>query len=109
MAPIVCLRSVEIPHENEQAFYDWIEHNRPLRRRMGCLMERVLKPSDGHGETLIITMWQSHEVFDAWIKSPQHDAVDASPGHALVRFHPIKRYDVAAGYQLQGGAGVSPA
>ena len=95
---IVCLRKVEIPPENERAFYDWIEENRALRQRMGCQMERVLKPSDGVGDTLIITIWESHEVFDAWIRSPEHDAVDASPGHALVKFHPIKRYNAAAGY-----------
>ncbi len=98
MEEIVCIRTIEVAPEDEEAFYKWIEENRPLRQRMGCLMERVLKPSDGYGPTLMLTMWKNHEVFDAWIKTPEHAAVSSSPGHALCRWQPIKRYDIAAGY-----------
>jgi hypothetical protein len=49
MNEIVCLRKVEIPPENRAAFFAWIEEMRPLRQRMGCLMERVLEPADGQG------------------------------------------------------------
>ena len=62
--PLVCIRTVDIPPENEQAFFDWIRSNRDLRQRYGILMERILKPTDGRGDWLIITMWESEEVFE---------------------------------------------
>ena len=96
--PLVCVRTVEIPKENEQAFFDWIESNRELRQRYGILQERILKPTDGQGDWLIITMWESEEKFEKWLVAKEKPAVDASPGHALVKFGKIKRYDTQAGY-----------
>ena len=96
--PLVCIRTVEIPPENAEAFYEWIGSNRALRRRYGILMERILKPTDGQGDWLIITMWQSEEAFEKWLVAPEKPAVDASPGHGLVRFGKIKRYDTVSGY-----------
>lgn len=43
--PLVCIRTVEIPHGKEDAFYEWIESNRELRLRYGILMERILNPA----------------------------------------------------------------
>jgi heme-degrading monooxygenase HmoA len=96
--PLVCIRTVEIPPENERAFFDWIQSNRDLRRGYGILMERILKPTDGQGEWLIMTMWESEEKFERWLVAPEKPAVDASPGHSLVKFGKIKRYDTASGY-----------
>jgi heme-degrading monooxygenase HmoA len=96
--PLVCIRTVEIPHGKEDAFYEWIESNRELRLRYGILMERILKPSDGQGDWLIITMWESEEKFKKWLVAPEKPAVDASAGHALVKFGKIKRYDTISGY-----------
>jgi len=96
--PLVCIRTVEIPPGNEQAFFEWIQSNRELRKRYGILMERILKPTDGQGNWLIITMWESEEKFEKWLVAPEKPAVDASPGHALVKFGKIKRYDTVSGY-----------
>lgn len=96
--PLVCIRTVEIPPEKEKAFFDWIESNRELRKKYGILMERILKPIDGTGEWLIITMWESEERFEKWLVAPEKPAVDASAGHALVKFGKIKRYDTVSGY-----------
>ena len=96
--PLVCVRTVQIPRVNEQAFYDWIRSNRKLRQRYGILMERILKPTDGQGDWLIITLWESQEAFEKWLVAPEKPALDASPGHALVKFGKIKRYDTVSGY-----------
>jgi heme-degrading monooxygenase HmoA len=98
MEEIVCLRKVEIPPQNRAAFFAWIEESRPLRQRMGCLMERVLEPADGQGDTLYLTIWQSHAIFDAWIKTPEHETLSKSAGHQLVKWHPLKRYNVPGGW-----------
>jgi heme-degrading monooxygenase HmoA len=94
----VCVRTVQIPSGNEEAFYAWIQPNRDVRQRYGILMERILRPSDGHGDWLIITMWESEEAFERWLVAPEKPAVDASPGHGLVRFGKIVRYDTVSGY-----------
>jgi heme-degrading monooxygenase HmoA len=96
--PLVCVRTVQIPSGNEEAFYAWIQSNRDVRQRYGILMERILRPSDGHGDWLIITMWESEEAFERWLVAPEKPAVDASPGHGLVRFGKIVRYDTVSGY-----------
>jgi len=96
--PLVCIRTVEIPLKNQSAFFDWIESNRVLRQRYGILMERVLAPTDGWGDWLIITLWESEEQFENWLVAPEKPAVDASPGHALVKFGQITRYNTVSGY-----------
>jgi heme-degrading monooxygenase HmoA len=96
--PLVCVRTVQIPPEHREAFYAWIEANRALRTRYGILMERILQPSDGQGDWLIITMWESEEAFEKWLVAPEKPAVDASAGHGLVTFGKIKRYDTVSGY-----------
>ena len=96
--PLVCIRTVEIPQENREVFFAWIESNRKLRQRYGILLERILRPTDGQGDWLIITMWESEEAFEKWLVAPEKPAVDASPGHGLVKFGKIKRYDTMSGY-----------
>jgi hypothetical protein len=46
----------------------------------------------------VLTLWPSHEVFDAWIATPERDALTASDVHQSVDYHPITRYEIAAGY-----------
>lgn len=96
--PLVCIRTVQIPPGNEAAFFAWIESNRELRQRYGILMERILKPTDGQGDWMIITMWESEDAFEKWLVAPEKPAVDTSAGHALVKFGKIKRYDTLSGY-----------
>jgi heme-degrading monooxygenase HmoA len=96
--PLVCIRSVEIPPENEAAFFDWIQSNKDLRQRYGIIMERILKPNDGQGEWMIITIWESETAFNRWLIAPEKPAVDASTGHGLVKFGKIKKMDTVAGY-----------
>jgi len=46
----------------------------------------------------VITIWPNHEVFDAWIATPERDQLTASEMHRAVEYRPITRYDVAGGY-----------
>jgi hypothetical protein len=39
-----------------------------------------------------------HEVFDAWIATPERDALTASDVHRSVEYRPITRYDAVGGY-----------
>jgi heme-degrading monooxygenase HmoA len=95
---IVCLRTVDVPGAEREGFLAWIADNRQVRQEHGILAELVLDPTDGDGETVVITVWPSHEVFDAWIATPDRDRLTASSTHRAVKYHPITRYDVAGGY-----------
>jgi heme-degrading monooxygenase HmoA len=95
---IVCLRTVEVPDAERAGFFAWIDENRRLREQHGILAELVLEPSDGDGKTVVITAWPSHQVFDAWIATPDRDRLTASDAHQAVRYRPITRYEVAGGY-----------
>ncbi len=95
---IFCIRTVEVPAAARGRYLAWIEENRRVREEHGILMEFVLEPSDGEGETVVITAWPSHEVFDAWIKTPDRDRLTGSVVHRSVSYGPITRYDVAGGY-----------
>lgn len=96
--PFVCIRTVEIPPENEQAFFEWLQANRALRERYGVLLERILRPSDRKGEWLILTMWESEEAFEKYLVTPEKKRVDDSPVVALIKFGKVKRYDTVAGF-----------
>lgn len=95
---IVCLRTVEVPGEIRTRFLEWIEENRSVRETHGILAELVLEPTSGQGETVVATIWPSHQVFDAWIATPERDRLTASEVHRAVRYHPITRYELAGGY-----------
>ena len=100
---IVCLRTVDVPEEVRERYLAWIAEGRAVREEHGILAEMVLEPSDGDGETVVITAWPSHEVFDAWIATPDRDRLTASDVHRSVDYRPIKRYDMAGGYlNLEG-------
>lgn len=100
---IVCIRTVEVPAAERGRYLAWIEENRQVREEHGILMELVLEPPGGEGETLVITAWPSHEVFDVWIKTPDRDRLTDSEVHRSVRYGPITRYDVAGGYLNNDG------
>jgi heme-degrading monooxygenase HmoA len=76
----------------------WIEAGRQIRQQHGILAELVCEPTDAVGDTVIITAWPSHEVFDAWIATPERDALTASEVHRAVTYRPITRYHVPGGY-----------
>lgn len=61
---IVCLRTVDVPDAEREGFLAWIAEDRRVRQEHGILAELVLDPTDGDGETVVITVWPSHEVFD---------------------------------------------
>lgn len=93
---IVCLRTVRVPPDHSDAYLAWIADGRAVRQAHGILAELVLEPTDG--ETVVLTVWPSHEVFDAWIATPERDALTASAVHQAVDYRPITRYEVTGGY-----------
>ena len=95
---IVCLRTVAVPAEERARYLDWIDDGREVREAHGLLAEWVLEPTPGEGDTVVVTVWPSHEVFDAWIATPERDALTASDVHQAVDYRPITRYDVGGGY-----------
>ena len=92
---IVCLRTVVVPEPERQRYLTWIADGRAVREAHGILAEWVVEPTDGKGQTVVITIWPSHEVFDAWIETPERDALTDSEVHRAVEYRPIIRYDVA--------------
>ena len=95
---IVCLRTVAVPAEKRHDYLAWIREGRTVREEHGILAELVLEPTSRDGDTVVITIWPSHEVFDAWIATPARDQLTASEIHQAVEYRPITRYDVAGGY-----------
>ena len=95
---IVCLRTVRVPPEHRDDYLAWIADGRAIRQAYGILAELVLQPAAADGDTVVVTMWPSHEVFDAWIATPERDALTASTVHQIVDYQPITRYEVAGGY-----------
>ena len=95
---IVCWRSVAVPDEQRARFLAWIEENRAVREAHGICAELVLEPSMSGGETVVVTIWPSHEVFDAWIATPERDRLTDSDVHRSVEYQPITRYDAVGGY-----------
>src|SRR5436309_16022202 len=95
---IVCLRTVVVPLHERARYLEWIAAGRAVREAHGILAEWVLEPSGGEVDTVVVTVWPSHEVFDAWIATPERDALTASDVHNAVEYRPITRYDVAGGY-----------
>ena len=95
---IVCLRTVAIPTHERERYLAWIAEGRGVRAAHGILAEWVLEPSAGEGDTVVITVWPSHEVFDEWIATPERDALTESEVHRAVDYRPITRYDVVGGY-----------
>ena len=95
---IICLRTVAIPPEWRERYLAWIADGRQIRQQHGILAELVCEPADSTGETVVMTAWPSHEVFDAWIATPHRDALTASEVHRAVNYRPITRYDVPGGY-----------
>ena len=95
---IVCLRAVEVPETERDRYLAWIDEGRTIREQHGILAELVLEPSNADGETVVITIWPSHKVFDDWIATPERDALTASAVHHAVTYQPIARYEIAGGY-----------
>ena len=105
---IVCLRTVGVPTPEHRRYLDWITEGRGVRQEHGILAELVLEPTSGDGETVVATIWPSHDVFDAWIATPDRDRLTASDVHAAVSYRPITRYDVVGGYLNLPGLGAVP-
>ena len=56
------------------------------------------EPATPGGDTVVITIWPSHEVLDAWIATPHRDALTGSEVHRAISYRPITRYEVTGGY-----------
>jgi hypothetical protein len=95
---IVCLRTVAVPPEWRERYLAWIDAGRAIRERHGILVELICEPSAPGGDTVVITVWPSHEVLDAWIATPYRDALTSTEAHRAVSYRPITRYEVAGGY-----------
>jgi heme-degrading monooxygenase HmoA len=106
---IACLRTVGVPPGMRERYLAWIAEGRAVREAHGILAELVLEPSGGDGETVVLTIWPSHEVFDAWIATPERARLTASDVHQAVSYQPITRYDVAGGYLSHPGLAVTTA
>ena len=100
---IVCLRTVVVPADQHERYLEWIAAGREVREAHGILAEWVLEPASGDGETVVVTVWPSHEIFDAWIATPERDALTASDVHRAVLYRPITRYEVVGGYSNLAG------
>jgi heme-degrading monooxygenase HmoA len=100
---IVCLRTVEVPAAVRPRYLGWIEEGRAIREAHGIVAELVCEPSSGDGETVVVTVWPDHATFDAWIATPERDALTASEVHRAVDYRPITRYDVVGGYVKLSG------
>ena len=68
----------------------------------------VCEPAEPGGETVVVTIWPSHEIFDAWIATPYRDALTASEVHQAVTYRPITRYEVTGGYLNHPGLAAAP-
>ena len=95
---IACLRTVVVPDTERGRYLEWIAQGRAVREAHGILAELVLEPASPGGATVVLTIWPSHETFDAWIATPERDALTASDVHQAVEYQPITRYDLAGGY-----------
>jgi len=95
---IVCLRTVVVSADVRDRYLAWIAEGRQVRQAHGILAELVCEPSAGDGDTVVITLWPDHATFDAWIATPERDALTASDVHHAVDYRPITRHDVVAGY-----------
>ena len=100
---IVCWRTVAVPHAMRDRYHAWIAGGRTVREAHGILAELVCEPTGGEGDTVVITVWPDHATFDAWIATPERDALTASGVHQAVDYRPITRYDVVAGYLNRPG------
>jgi len=100
---IVCLRNVAVPPEWRERYLAWIDAGRAIRQQHGILAELVCEPAGPYGDTVVITIWPSHEVFDAWIATPHRDALTNSDVHRAVSYQPITRYEVTGGYLILPG------
>jgi heme-degrading monooxygenase HmoA len=54
---------------------------------------------------VVVTVWPDHQTFDAWVATPERDALTASDVHQSVDYRPLTRYDVVAGYADAEGLG----
>jgi hypothetical protein len=107
---IACLRTVRVPDAERAGYLDWIAEGRGVREAHGILAELVLEPAAPDGDTIVLTLWPSHDVLDAWIATPERDALTASDVHRSVDYHPITRHEIAGGYvNLAGLAAHDPA
>jgi heme-degrading monooxygenase HmoA len=83
---IVCLRTVAIPDDVRGRYLAWIDDGRTARQAHGILAELVCEPASGDGDTVVITIWPDDAAFDAWIATPERDALTASDVHQAVDY-----------------------
>jgi heme-degrading monooxygenase HmoA len=94
---IVCLRTVAVPLEWRQRYLAWIQAGRVIREAHGIVAELVIEPT-GEDDFVVITIWPGHDVFDAWIATPEREALTDSEVHRAVEYRPITRFEMVGGY-----------
>jgi heme-degrading monooxygenase HmoA len=75
---IVCWRTVAIPDAERARFLAWISENRAVRDAHGICAELVFESTNEDDEAVVLTIWPSHEVFDAWIATPERSPTPMS-------------------------------
>jgi heme-degrading monooxygenase HmoA len=105
---IVCLRTVGVPPEERARYLAWIAEGRAVREAHGILAELVLEPAVPDGDTVVVTVWPDDDTFDAWIATPERDALTASAVHQAVDYRPITRYEIVGGYFNLAGLDAGP-
>jgi heme-degrading monooxygenase HmoA len=95
---IVCLRTVNVPADVRARYLAWIDKGRAVREAHGILAELVCEPCSDDGETVVITVWPDDATFEAWIATPEREALTASDVHQAVGYRPITRHQVIGGY-----------
>ena len=74
-----------------------------MRQQRGILAKLVLEPTSEPAETVVITIWPSHQVFDAWIATVERADLTASGVHQAVEYRAIPRYAVVGSYVKDAG------
>ena len=95
---IVCLRTVESPPRCASATWPGSRRAARSARRTASWPSWCCEPTAGDGRHGGDHRVADHEIFDAWIATPERDALTASEVHQAVDYRPITRYDVVGGY-----------
>ncbi len=91
---IVCLRTVVVPSEERASYLEWIADGRAVREAHGILAEWVLEPTDGDGETVVVTIWpQPRGVrrLDRHARTRRAHRVRRPPRGRVPAHHPLRR------------------
>jgi hypothetical protein len=94
---IACLRTGQVPNDQRAGYLERIRRTR-RREAHAIVAELVHEPTSADNETVVLTLWPSHQVFDAQSATPERDALTASDVHQSIDYRPTTRDEIAGGY-----------